>query len=427
MAELSSAGTVPPQAESVAFTIGNYDVIRRLAVGGMAEIFLAWQRGSGGFRRRVVLKRIHPHLAQDAEFVQMFQNEARLAAALNHPNIVHVYDVSQGDGGELYIVMEYLRGEPLQSVLRQLRSMSMPLPLPYAMEIVLRLCDALDAAHSCLGCESARGEIIHRDVTPSNIFVSYEGQVKLLDFGIAKAMAHAEATQAGRLKGKYPYMSPEQFTGIPLDRRTDIFSLGAVLWEMSTGKRLFRAMNEFEIAQKILGEPATPPSAVVADYPPALEHIVMRCLERDRNLRYSTVRQVAEGLEEESLRRGWALKPAALGAFMQAIFAERYRTSVLDGEAAVGTGPGSVPSGVSGPPVSTSGVVPADHRLSLGSANLGPPVSGVPGAAGATASASLAPRSGALSATFSERAFLVAFALVTVGSALFWTLIFPRM
>ncbi|MCA9610680.1 MAG: serine/threonine protein kinase, partial [Myxococcales bacterium] len=226
---------------------GKYTLIRQIALGGMAELFLALQRSVAGFEKLIVVKRVLPHLAKDDSFIEMLLAEARIAATLNHPNIAHVYDVGKADG-RFYIAMEHVNGEDLRSLVRQMKKKGVTaFPLEHALAIVLGCCAGLAYAHDKRDLDGEPMGIVHRDVSPQNILVTFTGDVKLVDFGIAKAgRGQMEDTGSGQLKGKVPYMSPEQAQGLHLDNRSDIFSLGIMLFELCTGRRLFRGKNEME-------------------------------------------------------------------------------------------------------------------------------------------------------------------------------------
>jgi len=218
--------------------LGKYELIKRIATGGMAEIYLARVSGLPGFEKIVVVKRILPQLATNQEFVQMFLDEARVAATLHHPNIVQMYDIGAVDGN-YFISMEYLHGEDLRSIARAMRQKGQDrVPLEHALGIGVGIAAGLHYAHEKVGFDGKPLHIVHRDITPQNIFVTYDGGVKLVDFGIAKASNRASETRYGSLKGKIPYMSPEQCRSEPLDRRSDIFSLGILLYEQTTSVRL---------------------------------------------------------------------------------------------------------------------------------------------------------------------------------------------
>lgn len=266
---------------------GKYTLIDRIAVGGMAEIFLARQAGIENFEKTIVIKRIRPHLSKQPNFVKMFLNEAKLAAQLNHPNIVQIYDL--GKIGESYfIAMEYVFGRDMRRIIPKADSLGIPFPMVYALKIASSVCEGLYYAHQKTDTYGTALNIVHRDVTPENIFVSFDGTVKVLDFGIAKAANQIEQTRAGEIKGKLSYMSPEQCMGKQLDNRSDLFSLGTVLYEWLTGFKLFTGDSEVAILKSITEGKIYAPSYFKADIPEAVEAILMKGLEKDRERRYQT-------------------------------------------------------------------------------------------------------------------------------------------
>ncbi|HYU15542.1 MAG TPA: serine/threonine-protein kinase [Candidatus Acidoferrum sp.] len=303
--------------------IRGYEVSRRIAIGGMAEVFLATQVGPSGFRRQVVLKRIHPHLAEEPQFLNMFLNEARIAADLSHPNIVHIYDLFQ-DGPTSYVIaMEYVHGETVFGLFRETRQKNVRISYGHIVRMIISVCEALHYAWEEPSPEGRARRIIHRDVSPSNILVGVDGQVKLADFGIAKALQSEGLTKVATLKGKYGYMSPEQVRCEPLDNRSDIFSLGAMLYEMTVGRRLFRRESDLKTLQAILVDTIPRPSTVALDYPTALEPIVMRALARNRDDRYPTARAMAEDLAELARGSGWDADMQALATLVRQVVADR--------------------------------------------------------------------------------------------------------
>ncbi len=299
--------------------IGPYEVLGRLATGGMAELLLARKVGIEGFQKVVVLKRILPMFANNPDFVEMFLHEARLAATLEHPNIVQVFDIGKSDD-DYYFAMAYLHGKDALAILRELTRRSERLPVIHAITIACGIAAGLHHAHEQVGFDGKPLGIVHRDVSPANAIVTYDGSVKLVDFGIAKAAASANVTRIGVRKGKAAYMSPEQCRGDPLDRRTDIWSLGVVLYEMLTMARLYRADTDLAIMHRIVSQDVPPPSSVVADLPRALEAIVLRCLARDREHRFATALELQHELE--SCARALHLVPTAgaLGSYVRATF-----------------------------------------------------------------------------------------------------------
>src|SRR3569623_353097 len=305
-------------------TLGKYEILRKLAVGGMAELYLARIRGNAGFEKVVVLKRILPQVAEDATFVQMFLEEARLAGTLNHPNVAHVYDVGEVDG-EPFFTMEFVHGQDMRSIRHELKKVSETVPLGVALAVVHGTAAALNYAHERTGPDGKLLGLVHRDVSASNVMVSYDGAVKLLDFGIARAASSTHKTQVGTLKGKVPYMSPEQCKGQPLDRRSDLFSLGVVMFELTVGRRPFRGDSDFAIMDQIVYKGAPTPSSIVTDYPPELEAMVMKLLERDPKARYTTGEELIEDLDSFVQSAGLWMSATKIGKWMRGVFAEKIR------------------------------------------------------------------------------------------------------
>src|SRR5437870_10721381 len=266
---------------------GKYLLLDRIAVGGMAEIFLARQMGPEGFEKTVVLKRIRPHLDDKKSFVRMFLNEAKLAAQLNHPNIIQIHDLGKV-GDSYFIAMEYLFGRDMRRVIPKAESMGISFPIVYACKVASQVLEGLYHAHRKTDVEGKPLGIVHRDITPENIFVSFDGGVKVLDFGIAKAANQGEMTRAGEIKGKLSYMSPEQCMGKPLDHRSDIFSLGVVLYEWVTGFKLFTGESDVAVLKSITDGKIYKPSYFKADVPEQIEQILMRALEKDPAARYQS-------------------------------------------------------------------------------------------------------------------------------------------
>ena len=318
----------PPRAMGERF--GNYEVIRRLAQGGMAEVLLAKQRGMGGFERLVCLKRILPHLSTQEDFLKMFQDEARIAANLIHPNIAQIYDIAQQDE-DTYIAMEYVRGEDLRRVYNQEVARGTALPLNIAAQVMMGAAAGLDYAHRQTTLDGKPLGIVHRDISPQNIVVTYDGHVKLIDFGVAKAAGKLIETRSGVLKGKYSYMSPEQASGDPVDGRTDIFAMGITLYEITTGTRLFKRDNELETLHAVIACNVTPPSRVVPNYDADLEAIVLRALAYNADNRYTTAGEMERALERYLLEHGHATSASNLAQYMHDLFAEKLADEALFG------------------------------------------------------------------------------------------------
>lgn len=286
MAELSPNRTVG----------GKYSLLKKIAVGGMAEIYLAEQSGPGGFKKRLVIKRILEHLMGDVKFRHMFQDEARLAAGLNHPNIVQIFELGE-DNGTYYIAMEYVHGYNLRSLIQTCNTYGMWLAPEYIAKLGSQICEGLEYAHNFCDSDGKHLNIIHRDISPQNIILSNQGVIKLVDFGIAKAASNKVETQAGVIKGKLAYMSPEQVKGQKLDRRSDLFSLGIVLYELATHKRPFQGKSDLDILRAILEAKPTDLQAIRPDFPAELSTIIYRSLAKNREERYSSSRDLQWDLE----------------------------------------------------------------------------------------------------------------------------------
>lgn len=286
-----------------------YTFLRRLAVGGMGELLLARAEAPGGVQKLVAIKRVRPEYATDAEFVKMFLNEARLAATLDHPNVVRTYDLVE-EAGNFLMVMEYLHGESLGTLLNKVVSAGRRVPLSHIVTIVLGIAAGLHCAHERRGVDGRPLDIVHRDLSPGNIFVTYEGGVKLLDFGIAKATSRTSITIGPSRKGKVSYMSPEQCVGEQVDRRSDIFALGVVMWELSTGQRLFKGDNEFAIMNQVTTINAPSPRTAAPDLPTPLVEIIDKALRRDPAERFQTALALHDELE--AFARADGLLPSAI-------------------------------------------------------------------------------------------------------------------
>jgi serine/threonine-protein kinase len=278
-------------------TLGRYALFGEIAAGGMATVHLARLLGSVGFARTVAIKRLHPHLAKDPDFVAMFLEEARLAARVRHPNVVSTLDVVD-EGNELFLVMEYVAGESLSRLIRKSREAGKPIPPRY---VVGMMCATLEGLHAAHDATSERGSplgIVHRDVSPQNIHVGLDGAARVLDFGIAKATNRVQETRTDQLKGKVAYMSPEQLAKGPIDRRADVYSAAVVLWEALTNKRLFKADDVPALVYAIMNDEVHAPSTEVPDLPKGLDEIVMRGLDREATNRWPSARAMAVALEK---------------------------------------------------------------------------------------------------------------------------------
>ncbi|HEU4729242.1 MAG TPA: serine/threonine-protein kinase [Kofleriaceae bacterium] len=275
---------------------GKYLLVGEIATGGMAEVFLAVHKGLEGFVKVVVIKRVLQHLTRNAEYVRMFVDEARLAARLEHPNIVRTYEFGEVDG-QYFTAMEYLPGEDLCKALNNLSISRQAMPLHIATGIASQLCEGLHFAHQLTDVDGRPLNLVHRDINPANIVITYGGEVKIIDFGVAKSNAHAN-TIVGTIKGKIAYMPPEQVLGHSVDQRADIFSAGVVLWEMLTGMPLFVRDSEAATLYAVMKAPIPPPSRLRAGVPSRLDEIVLRALARPLDSRYETAAELAADLEE---------------------------------------------------------------------------------------------------------------------------------
>ena len=298
---------------------GNYLLQRRIARGGMAEVFLAVQQGPEGFQRKVAVKRILPHLADIPQFQEMFLDEARLAAQLTHPNIAHIYEFGSFRDN-FYIAMEHIDGVDLGAVV--LQGLSSPLPLEHTARIVAEVCSALNYAHKLSDSDGSPLGLVHRDISPQNIMVSFDGAVKVLDFGIAKAAHHVERTQPGVVRGKFSYMSPEQVVGEKLDGRSDLFCAGIVLHELCAASPLFPRTDAVAAMQMIRQEKIEPPTREGERLPAGLEAVLMRALEKDPDHRFDNAADMQLALEQYLVSSGRLSNSVLLGRY----FSEHYRS-----------------------------------------------------------------------------------------------------
>ncbi len=301
---------------------GRYELIKKIATGGMAEIFLARQAGIEGFEKLLVLKRILPHLAENEEFVEMFLHEARVAVRLNHPNIVQIYDLGE-EGGAYFIAMEYIHGEDARRIWRTCEKAGMNLPIPLACRIAMDAAAGLAYAHKRCDAAGRPLNIIHRDISPQNLLVSFEGSVKVVDFGIAKAADQATQTRSGVLKGKYSYMSPEQASGLDIDQRTDQFALGIVLHELLTFQRLFKRSNEIQTLTAVADCQVPRPSSLNSNVAPELDAIVMKALAKNPDDRFANLQEFQLALEEWLVTTRQPSSNALLSTFLKSLYADR--------------------------------------------------------------------------------------------------------
>jgi serine/threonine protein kinase len=305
--------------------IGKYEILRHMASGGMAEIYLARATGIEQFQKLCVIKRILPAVAGDPNLVGMLLDEARIAATLHHSNIVQVFDIGQADG-EYFIAMEYLHGRDVHAIARALRGRGLRLAEDQALSIILGICAGLHYAHERADDAGRPLGIVHRDVSPTNAIVTYDGGVKLVDFGLVKAEGRSTESRSGSLKGKLAYMSPEQCRARQLDRRSDIYSLSIMLWELTTGQRLYTGECDYDYLTAILERDPTRPSSIVPGYSPVLEAIIMKGLAREPAARYQTAEEMQLVLEEYCRECKLKVSPITLRRMMEDLFGDELRS-----------------------------------------------------------------------------------------------------
>ncbi|HLT31879.1 MAG TPA: serine/threonine-protein kinase [Myxococcaceae bacterium] len=315
-------------------TFGRYELLRRLANGGMGQIDLARQKGPVGFQKLLVVKRILPHLSEDEEFLKMFLDEARIAALLNHPNIAQIYESGQADD-IYYMAMEYVQGEPITQVVRKAEAQGRPMPVPLLIRIIADAAAALDYVHHAKSPSGRPLGLIHRDVSPQNVMVSFHGTVKLIDFGVAKAANKLSMTSVGAIKGKYAYMSPEQATDQELDGRSDIFGLATILYEQLTGTRLFKRETDHGTLKAVVGHRVPPPSSVVDGIPPGLDEVVLQGLAKHRDDRFERAADFQLALEEVLMHARLPGSPGHLAAFMRELYEQEIEEDRFSSEPTV--------------------------------------------------------------------------------------------
>ncbi len=308
---------------------GKYTIIGKLGHGGMAEVNLAVVGGKAGFRKLFVLKRLHAHLEAEPGFVDMFLDEARLAAQLDHPNCVQTVEVGEAQGHgphdvQHFLAMEYLDGQGLERLLRITGQRGDILPIHTTVRMIADALDGLGYAHDLKGYDNTPLGVVHRDVSPQNIFVTYAGVVKLLDFGIAKAESNVVETRTGVVKGKYAYIAPEQALAAPVDRRADLWSMGVVLWEMLTSRRLFKSVNELATLNETLRGEIHPPSKYNPVIPPELDAVVLRALQREVDQRYRSAHDFKDALESWLATQPEPSDRKAIAALMKERFGDMF-------------------------------------------------------------------------------------------------------
>jgi serine/threonine protein kinase len=331
--------TRPPEAGG-ARGYGPYQLLERVAVGGMAEVFRAKRAGVEGFEKVVAVKRILSHLSDNKEFVDMFIDEAKMVAGLTHPNIVQIFDLGKLEKN-YYITMEYVHGRDLRTILRRAKERNLRIPLDISTFVVSKVCAALEYAHRKRDDKGQPLLIVHRDISPQNILISFEGEVKLTDFGIAKAASKAPTTDKGALRGKLLYMSPEQAWGKPMDKRSDVFSLGIVFYEMLTEQKPFLGTSEMSILETVRECRVPPPTTINDRVPEKLERVVMKALERDPEVRYQDAGEMLRDLERV-LHEWQPATASGLVRFLEVLFDEQERGDTVAHDGAHRTGSGSI-------------------------------------------------------------------------------------
>lgn len=319
---------------------GKYVLLKRLAVGGMAEVHLARLEGEAGFQKLMVIKQVLPQLADDANFVEMFLDEARLAARLSHPNIAHTFDLGQADG-RYYLAMEYVPGETMSAVLQRAQETHRPFPLACGLRAVIQLLEALDYAHTLADDDGRPLGIVHRDVSPSNLMLTYHGGVKLLDFGIARAATRHHRTQAGVIKGKFGYIAPEYARTMTLDARADLYAAGAILYLLATGRPVLEEPPTADPAKKVaalLEAKVVPPREVNPALSEELEGLILRALAREPRERFPAASEMLAAIERFATAAGWYAGARELATCVRELFPERsglVRATELNSDARV--------------------------------------------------------------------------------------------
>jgi serine/threonine-protein kinase len=369
---------------AVVETFGRYELLRKIAIGGMGAVYLARQKGPVGFQKLLVVKRLLPHLSEDAEFIEMFLDEGRIAAHLNHPNIAQIYDLGEVDG-QYFIAMEYVHGEAVGPLGVRAHQRKGGMPLGLKCRVIADAAAGLDAAHNARSPSGRKLALIHRDVSPQNVLVGFNGGVKLIDFGVAKASGKMSQTIVGTIKGKHAYMSPEQARGEPLDSRSDVFGLGTVFYELLTQHRLFKRDTELATLKAVVGSKIVPPSEVVPEVPKELDAIVFKALARKRDERFSNAGELQLALEEFLLQQKLHATPAHLAAFMKDLYAEELEEERFASEPTVIA---YDPRLAARQPAANGGAAPATRSSGSSSASASP----VPKAAGKAPAAAPAPK-----------------------------------
>jgi eukaryotic-like serine/threonine-protein kinase len=302
--------------------VERYELLGEIASGGMATVYLARLTGMGGFQRFVAMKRLHPHLASEREFVEMFLDEARIAARIHHPNVVPILEVGASQVG-YFLVMEYIEGDTLARLLARASSTSKRLPVSIALRIAIDMLSGLHAAHELRDDQNEPVNLVHRDVSPQNVLVGQDGIARITDFGVARAASRLNATRAGQLKGKIAYMAPEQAAGAEqLDRRADVFSAGVVIWESLAQKRLFKAENEAATLSRVIAEPVPLLTQVAPQVSSEVSQVVMRALDRDPDKRFPNCAAFADALEAAAALNDKVATPRELASYVNEVMGQ---------------------------------------------------------------------------------------------------------
>jgi serine/threonine-protein kinase len=311
-----------------------YRVLERLASGGMAEVFLAESAGIEGFKKQVAIKRVLPHLSEKKRFIAMFLDEARLSAHLSHSNVAQVFDIGVGDNA-YFIVMEYVDGSDLKGVIDFMAKSGQSMPIEAACFIAAKICEGLTYAHELKGADGQSMQIVHRDMSPPNVLITKYGEIKIVDFGLAKATSQLEKSEAGIIKGKFSYLSPEAAQGGEVDLRTDIFAVGIILWELLSGKRLFLGETDFATVKQVQAAQIPSLRQQNPSIPPELEGILARALARDPQNRYGSARDLGRDLTSFLYRFGRPVSAFDIAEFVRGAVAHRKKqqpdkSSIID-------------------------------------------------------------------------------------------------
>ncbi|MBL8957849.1 MAG: serine/threonine protein kinase [Myxococcaceae bacterium] len=342
--------SVSPRGGFPGAMLGKYRIVEEIGIGGMAQVFLAVLDGPDGFMKPVVVKRILSEFSDDETYLQMFVNEAKVSALMSHPNVVTVHEFTRADDENFILVMEYVNGASLDRVVRAARKVNYPLGYRFAVELGVNIAHALSYAHQLRAPDGSALNLVHRDVSPGNVLISRDGLVKLSDFGVVKSSAVSSGTAAGVVKGKWAYMSPEQVSNRPIDHRSDLFSLGIILYEVATQTRLFRGDSLATTVGAVMHAEIVPPSQVRPEIPVAFDRVVMKALARLPGQRWRSAGELAQALDELRAEQGWTQGAKALSNTINALFPRDSLKALR--------GPPPLPPPLPPPPVATPAPVP---------------------------------------------------------------------